>query len=196
MLLNDEQLMLETSNGSLPAFELLVQRWDRRMTGYFYRCVGNPDEAEDLRQELFYRLYKNRKSFNSNAKFQPWLYRIATNLVIDQVARKKKPNTEILSEENHRSFAYTNSNQENHSRGKAVMKEIGERIRETLERISGEERVVLVMRHFEQLTFREIADILGAPESTVKTRLYRALRSMREELKRVGIVGMECLETN
>jgi RNA polymerase sigma-70 factor (ECF subfamily) len=196
MLLTDEMLMMETCNGSLPAFELLVQRWDKRMLNYLYRCVGDRAEAEDLRQELFLKLYNNRKSFDGKRNFQPWLYRIAANLVIDKIARKKKPVMEAIHEQNGDSVPVLQETQEKHSRGRAMMNEIADRIKTALETIPGEERIVLIMRHYENLTFKEIAQVLDTPESTVKTRLYHGLRLLRDQLKRMGIVGMECMQPN
>ena len=81
--------MLELKNGSRAAFELLVQRWDRKMLNYFSRCTYHRNEAEDLRQELFLRVYLRAETFKSDGNFQSWIYRIATNLVIDKISRKK-----------------------------------------------------------------------------------------------------------
>ncbi len=195
MLLTDEQLMQESCQGSLPAFELLIQRWNGRMLAYFYRCCNHRQESEYLCQELFYRVYKQRQSFRTDGRFQPWLYRVATNLMIDQVVRKRKKVMQSIDERDGECFNPALVSNEPISRMYASSGEIGERVERALESIPGDLRVVLVMRHYENLTFKEIAEVLQLPESTIKTRVYRALSAMRKALKQAGVFEADCFQT-
>ncbi|MEW6238514.1 MAG: sigma-70 family RNA polymerase sigma factor [Candidatus Omnitrophota bacterium] len=195
MLLSDEQLIVESGNGSLLAFELLVQRWDKRMLNYFLRCVGNRDEAEDLRQELFLRIYNHRRSFAPGGSFQAWLYRIATNLVIDKFARKRSPVMRPIDSNDEENCERSLAAADGLSRDEASRREIGRRIEEALDLLPGEMRIALVMRHFENLSFKDIAEVLHLPESTIKTRVYRGLDAMRRELKRLGVLEADCFQT-
>ncbi len=194
MPLTDEQLMLQSQKGSLASFELLIQRWDKRMLNYFFRCVGVSVEAEDLRQELFLRIYVKRKSFKGNRPFSPWIYRIATNLVIDKVSRKRNPDMCPMEELTGSLSEACPDSLTTNSRSAAENGELSRIVREALRRIPGKERIALVMRHFENLNFKEIAEVLGAPESTIKTRVYRGLSALRKELKRMGVLDIDCLQ--
>jgi RNA polymerase sigma-70 factor, ECF subfamily len=191
MPLSDEQLMLESSRGSVSAFELLVRRWDRRMLAYLRRCVGNPAEAEDLRQELFLKIYQKRALYRAGGAFSSWLYRIATNLVIDKHARKLKLLSQSIDELETDSSAPADESTAD-SRDRAALGEFEDRIFAALQRIPDNERIVLVLRHFENRNFKEIAELTNEPESTIKSRVYRGLQTMRSELKRAGIIEADC----
>ncbi len=177
---NDEQLMMQCRKGSISAFERLIHRWDTRMFTYFMRCVGNREEAEDLRQELFLRLYRKRKSFKAAGNFQGWLYRIATNLVIDHCKKNRKHTLPTIEECPEPFMLEVQGNE-------TIMNDIKERIERALNAIDAEKRVVLVLHHFENMTCREIASSLNIPLHTAKNRLYRGLEQLRIELKKVGI---------
>ena len=186
MNLTDEQLMIESAEGSNVAFECLIRRWDTRLFNFFLRCVGNRGEAEDLRQELFLRIYRHRKSFKYDGHFQTWIYRIATNLFIDRHVRKRKPMMTTLDECDEACFA-TQGNSDNDPASHTSWVEMKDRLSHALKQVPDDKRVVLVLHHFENMTCREIADALQLPQHTVKNRLYRGLDIMRQELKRVGI---------
>ncbi len=194
MTVSDEQLMLDIMQGSNPAFELFVRRWNSRMLCFFKRCVGNAVEAEDLRQDLFLRVYQKRSTYRQQGRFEAWLYRIAANLVIDKHARKKKGILQSLDDIDESDQAAQDSAAQ-HSRCCAQMGEYEERIFKSLQLIPEGERIVLVLRHFENLNFKEIADLIDAPESTVKSRVYRGLQSMRQQLKQAGILENEVLKS-
>ncbi len=187
----DERLMDNSSKGILSAFEILISRWDNRMFNYFLRCVGDRDEAEDLRQELFFRVYQKRKTFRPDGCFQSWLYRIATNLVIDRVSQKKR--TAMQSIEEYEDGCLSLSEQSN-SIEKASLNELKRRIEQALHLVSADKRIVLVLHHFENMTCKEIAAMLKLPLHTVKNRLYRGLDELRIELKRLGILETACLQ--
>ncbi|HQH73019.1 MAG TPA: RNA polymerase sigma factor [bacterium] len=193
MLLTDEQLISQCGQGSLPAFELLIRRWDKRILQFIYRCVGCRDEAEDLRQELFLKIYQQRKSFRPNGNFQAWLYKIATNLIIDKWVRKKRPLLTPLDDLPDGNLAPWHSSIEGDGRRSASAREIQVRIHTALLRLPPEERMVLILRHYENLPFKEIAELVQTPESTVKTRVYRALHTLRHELKELGVAEMDCV---
>lgn len=197
MPVSDEQLMMESSRDSIPAFELLIRRWEQRMLVFLYRCVGNRVEAEDLRQELFLRVYQKRSSFRPEGHFDAWLYRIATNLVIDKYARKAKLRTHSLEEmelgQEHTEADSPLESRKLDVRNQAALGEFEERIWAALQRIPDNERIVLILRHFENLNFKEIAEWLNEPESTVKSRVYRGLESMKQELKQAGIFETDCI---
>lgn len=192
-MLGDEQLLVESCSGSLAAFELIIQRWDKRMLAYFYRCTSSIEDAKDLRQELFLRVYQSRKRFKPNGSFSAWIYTIASNLVIDKVARKKTiptkqiEETELYMQEPH-GISIPSARHQMQS-GK-----LQEYLHAALQQLPTEQRMALVMRHMEELTFVQIAQILDTSESTVKTRVYRGLVALKKELKRSGILEADFLQ--
>ncbi|MBD3266027.1 sigma-70 family RNA polymerase sigma factor [bacterium] len=192
-MIQDEQLIREVAGGSRAAFELLVQRWDRRMFNYLLRCAHGREEAEDLRQELFLRVYLRAKTFQEGKPFQPWIYRIATNLVIDKVARKRTMKPEERADmEEASTFNQLKSNPD--ARGRVNRGELSNLVQKALERLPSEQKIALVMRHFEGLRFEEIARILDVSESTLKSRVYRGLSALKEELKQIGILEVDCFQ--
>lgn len=188
MTITDERLMEEVRQGAAAAFELLVQRWDRRMIGYFVRLAGNRQEAEDLRQELFLRLYQKRHLYKPGSAFQPWLYRMATNLAIDKVGRRRRPPTEPIDMGETGADTDARLACNDHARGAAERNETESLVEAALNALPGEFKAALVMRHFEQLSFVQIAEILEIPESTVKTRVYRGLTLLKKHLKPLGLL--------
>lgn len=192
-MLQDEQLIQESSAGSQAAFELLIQRWDSRMLSYFYRCTGSMEDAKDLRQELFLRVYQSRNRFKPNGKFTAWIYTIASNLAIDKVARKKTVKT--LPIENEHEMKHPTEDKENSARNAVHSGKLQDWIGSALQQLPSDQRIALVMRHYEELTFVQIAQILETSESTVKTRVYRGLQSLKKELKRNGILEADCLQS-
>lgn len=187
---SDEQLMLESGRGSISAFELLVRRWDRRMLLFLQRYVGDRMEAEDLRQELFLKIYQKRDMYRPGGQFSSWLYRIAANLAIDKYARKARLPSQSLDELETDALAPGDAAVAD-SRNRAALGEFEDRISIALQRLPDRERMALVLRHFENRNFKEIAEMTGEAESTVKSRVYRGLQSMRDELKRMGVFEMD-----
>lgn len=190
MLLTDEQLMQDICAGSLPAYELLVQRWRRRMWIYFMRCAGQTQEAEDLCQELFFSIYRKRSRFQTDRSFKAWIYSIATHLFIDKVARKRRKELSLFGTDEKEEtpvIAYDPV-----SRTLAAGNEIGERIERAMRSIPEDLRTVLIMKHYEDLTFKEIAEALHQPESTIKSKIYRALSELRAILEKSGVSEADC----
>lgn len=193
MVITDETLIQESAEGSRAAFELLVQRWDGRMLRYFMRCTPSHQEAEDMRQELFLRLYLRAGTFKPEGVFQSWIYRIATNLVIDKIGRKKSMQAGLHETIDEQEEGPVLSVQEQ-SREQVKQGELQFYLEKALAALPAEQRVTLVMRHFEGFQFDEMADLLGEPESTLKSRVYRGLMALRQELKRMGIMELDCFQ--
>lgn len=193
--LSDESLMVKMKEGSLHAFECLILRWDERMFTYFLRCTGNKDDAEDLRQELFLRLYEKQNTYKSPGNFKPWIYKIAANMVIDRYKRIKRSPTQEIEDWEENEFSFEGISPELSSSSHASQIELGERIERALNRIPDEKRIVLVLHHFENLCCTEIAETLQITLPTVKYRLYSGMDSLRIELKRLGVLESSCFQT-
>lgn len=187
--------MMKMKEGSLSAFESLILRWDERMFTYFLRCTGNKADAEDLRQELFLRLYEKQNTYKPPGIFKSWIYKIASNMVIDRYKRIKRSPTKEIEDWDKNEFSFESISPENSSCSQASQNELGERIEKALNRIPNEKRIVLVLHHFENLCCAEIAETLQITLPAVKYRLYSGMDSLRIELKRLGILESSCFQT-
>ncbi len=189
---SDEQLVQAAQSGDSAAFGQLVDRWDRKIRGAIYRVLGSDDEARDLTQEAFFKAYRGLPSFKQEARFSSWLYQIALNLCRDRMRRKRGRIHMSLEELELAGSARLIES------GPSVqeMAEAGELSRVVATAVAAlpaEQREVIVLKEYQELTFAEIAEVLALPVSTVKTRLYRGLGQLRQSLERRGIHGSTAL---
>ena len=183
---SDERLVEAFQAGDLAAFDLLVLRWERKIQGTIYRILGTEEDARDVSQEAFLKAFRALPGFKGEARFSSWLYQIALNLCRDRLRRKRG-----------KAFVSLDSLEEDTGlppqRGGLSPYELAERgallslVREALAALPDEQRQVIVLKEYEELTFLEIAAILDVPLSTVKTRLYRGLVILRGRLERQGL---------
>jgi RNA polymerase sigma-70 factor, ECF subfamily len=184
---DDAQVMLRVKAGDDSAFDYLVQKYRRPMMGFMYRMTHNAAVAEDLAQEVFLRVYRSRGSYEPSAKFTTWLYRIATNLAVNHArdTRHERPeNTVSLDEPDDETGTTmdvpdsTLSVEENLLR-RERLKAIRAKVQELPER----QRMAVVMHKYQQMDYRQIADVLKLSESATKSLLFRAYETLREQLK-------------
>lgn len=187
----DEELLARAHGGDDRSFGELVSRWERPLFHFVYRMLSRSEDARDVCQETFLRVIAHADRFRPGAKFSTWMYQIALNLCRDQ-ARKKRRWSLILSDDAEPSAettttSWTSSLEQPESATEA--KERRTALLDALREIPAEQREVVVLKEFEGLKFREIADILRCPESTVKSRMYYGLTGLRHALERRGIHG-------
>jgi RNA polymerase sigma-70 factor, ECF subfamily len=188
MAATDEELVDAFQAGDLAAFDDLVRRWERRILAAIYRVMGTEDEARDLCQEAFLRAYRSLGGFKREARFSSWLYQIALNLCRDRMRRRRGRvlvSLDALEDEGA-------SIPPRPTPTPLDLLEAGSLSRVVAEAVEGlpeEQREVIVLKEYQDLTFLEIAEILDVPLSTVKTRLYRGLGQLRVRLERRGIRG-------
>lgn len=185
--LTDEQLVTAAVGDDPDAFGALVKRWERKIFALCFGMLGREDEAKDAAQETFVSAYRNLKNFRGEAKVSSWLHRIAVNQCLTIKRRKKARPEELLDEETNeadRVFVAPAA------KSPANTTEQAERlfhVRSAVTSLPPELRQVVVMKEFEEMTFQEISDTLEVPLSTVKSRLYTALKQLRTKLERLPI---------
>jgi RNA polymerase sigma-70 factor, ECF subfamily len=189
MGLTDEELVAAFQQGDQSAFDALVSRWDRKIHGAIYRVVGGDDDARDLCQEAFLKAYRGLGSFKREARFSSWLYQIALNCCRDRLRRRRGKTAVSLDEVEE-------------SRGGGLRaaapspfdlieaRDLRHLVEDAMATLSAEEREVVILKEYQELTFPEIAEALDVPLSTVKTRLYRGLAQLRHRLERQGVRGV------
>lgn len=185
---SDEQIVERALAGDTEAFGEIVRRWERPIFALSYGMLGSAEDARDATQETFLAAFRSLRGFRGEAKVSSWLHRIAVNQCITRQRRARvRPETALdatgtgddaaqLAAPGHGSPARTAERRE---RTAAVRQAVGA--------LPPELREVVVMKEFEELTFQQIADALGVPLSTVKSRLYTALRQLRMRLEEYGL---------
>ncbi len=183
----DEELVDAFQAGSLSAFDDLVRRWERKIQAAIYRVMGTEDEARDLCQETFLKAYRALGAFKREARFSSWLYQIALNLCRDRM-RRRKGRTMVSLETLETDVLSLRSTGHGPSPLELVeASALSRAVADAVSDLPDEQREVIVLKEYQDLTFLEIAEILDVPLSTVKTRLYRGLGQMRLRLERQGI---------
>ena len=189
--LDDRALVVEAQTGSRAAFEELVRRYDRDVLRLALNLMKRPEDARDVYQEAFLKVYRNLHRFRFECSFYTWLYRIVTNVCLDHL-RRRQARPEDQSPEPHRGihdegmtdfFERQREHRPTLDPERTMFGlEITARIATAMQRLSPRERIVFEMKHYQGLKLRAIGDALGTTEETVKNSLFRATRKLRHEL--------------
>ena len=173
----DHELMRRCREGDFGALAELVDRWDGRVARVLARLVASPSEVEDLRQEVFLKVFRARNRYRARGAFSTWLYRIVLNVARD-AARRRRP--EPLGDHEPRAT-------DEPAEQLAEQREVRRQVAAALETLPEMLREPLVLKHYSELTFAQIAEVTGLPASTVKSRVGAALVRLRRALERQGI---------
>lgn len=182
----NETLMLRFRDGDVRAFELLLQRHRHSIFEFILRSVGpwNTTQAEDLTQETFLRVVKQASAYEQRAKFTTWLFTLARNLCIDASRRRKHRKAQSLDQADEEGNSLLDRTA---SSGPAVDRQVighqlQARLEEAISSLPEDQREVFLMRESADLSFKEIADVIGVSENTVKSRMRYALEKLRASL--------------
>jgi RNA polymerase sigma factor (sigma-70 family) len=181
----DDQLVLLAQQGNKQAFAALVDRYKGRVYRTLFQVVGDPYEAEDLAQEVFLRFYRSLGSYRGDAALTTWLHRLTLNLAFDYLrARKRRPLQVPLEppEDREERSAPEVASPDEGPEEEALRQERRRLLHQAIMALPPAYREVVMLYHFQQLSYQEIADRLGAPVRTVETRLYRARHMLKQAL--------------
>lgn len=188
----DERLLVEKAQaGNRPAFEELVRRYDRDVLRLAVNLMKRTEDARDVYQEAFLKVYRNLHRFRFECSFYTWLYRIVTNVCLDHLRRRQARPEDQAPEMHPAQFEDASTDFfERQREQRATLdperhllgQEIKARLAVAMERLSPRERLVFEMKHYQGLKLRAIGDALGTSEETVKNSLFRATRKLRTEL--------------
>jgi RNA polymerase sigma-70 factor (ECF subfamily) len=186
-VLSDAEVMLRVKTGDQSAFDYLVQKYRRPLVSFMYRMARNAAAAEDLAQEVFLRVYRSRETYEASAKFTTWLYRIATNLAVNHArdTRHERPEVTVSLDEPNEDTGMT---LELPDGGLTVEQALMRRermlaIRRKVEALPERQRLAVIMHKYQQMDYKQIADVLKLSESATKSLLFRAYETLREQLK-------------
>jgi len=185
---DDEALVRQAQQGSTSAFEELVRHYDRVVLRLALNITSSYEDAQDIYQEAFLRAYRNLGRFRFECSFYTWIYRITTNLCLDHLRQKQLRNRDIIAER------FTEPDEDSvldrvpdqrpgtSPERAALSREVRERIRMALGRLSPRERVVFELKHYQGLKLQTVATMLNTTENTIKNTLFRATHKLRVEL--------------
>jgi RNA polymerase sigma-70 factor (ECF subfamily) len=184
-LSSDENIVERALTGDADAFGELVRRWERRIFALTYGMLGREEDARDATQETFIAAFRNLRGFRGEAKVSSWLHRIAVNQCITRQRRAKVRSETALEDEQERDAASFASPSMLSPARVVENRQVTQAVRRAVNSLPVELRQVIVMKEFEDLTFKEIADALDLPLSTVKSRLYTALKQLQMRLQKI-----------
>ena len=177
---NDEQLLIENvQRGEMAAFQQLVEKYKQKVYYMALEMTGNHHDAEDLSQEVFMKVYVSIKDFRGDSKLSSWLYRIAMNLCIDKSRRKRLKLVELDERIQEKPSPGLTPDAAIQSQAMQVQ------IQQALSKLPPRQRSIFVMRHYNEMMLREIAEVLEISEGTVKAQLFRAIQKLQKELARL-----------
>jgi RNA polymerase sigma-70 factor (ECF subfamily) len=171
----DRDLIAKARRGDVEAFNLLVSRWERRIFNYLLRLLANREDALDVSQEVFLKAYQNLPKLDAVEKFAGWLFRIAHNEAFS-LLRRKRPETELPP-----GLDLSGVRPTEHG-GRLLPLELSLAVESALKLLNDDQRDAVLLKIYQGFKFDEMAEILGCPVSTVKSRLYTALELLKGAL--------------
>tara|TARA_B110000116_G_C16705262_1_gene521795 strand:+ start:146 stop:730 length:585 start_codon:yes stop_codon:yes gene_type:complete len=185
----DEQLIASFQNGDREAYNQLVHRYKDKLTNFIYRFTYDIDSAQDLAQDTLLKVYINKDSYRTIAKFSTWIYTIASNLAKTELRKLKRRKTYSISDlsTDDREFVV-------HTTDEASFEDIedtnvsGKILQESLIKLDSEFRNIIILRDIQELSYDEISRILQIPLGTVKSRINRGRFKLKDILKEKGVI--------
>jgi len=190
MTQQETELIIRAQNGNASAFEELIYNYDKKVLALAMKYVKNEDDAKDIYQEVFIRVFKGLKKFQFQSEFSTWLFRITTNVCLTYVSRKKDhtklsefdiDETDNINSMNRDELIYDGISPEEEAAGN----DVGEIVNAAVETLSPKQKMTFVLKHYEGYKIREIAEMLNCKEGTVKKYLFDAVNNLKKKLKPV-----------
>jgi len=182
-----EDLMARIAKGDEDSFQILVDRHQTSVLNVIYRFIGDRTQAKDLAQEVFLRVWQSAKHYEPKAKFTTWLYRITANLSINELksARRRRWLPFHRSEGSETAIEETFSNEALSPEDLLLQKERNRQISDALQSLPDNQRMALVLKRYDGLSYNEIAEILDCSVSAVESLIVRAKKTLQEKLKKI-----------
>jgi RNA polymerase sigma-70 factor, ECF subfamily len=185
-LLSDAEVMLRVAAGDDTAFDYLVEKFRRPLVSFMNRMTHNSGVAEELAQEVFLRVYRSRATYAADAKFTTWLYRIATNLAVNHArdTKAERSGTSLDEPDPETGLTIDVADPETTVEQKLLRRERLAAIRKEIESLPERQRLAVIMHKYQNMDYRQIADVLKLSESATKSLLFRAYETLRVKLEK------------
>lgn len=180
-------LIRKAKNGDIHAFENLIENHRKRVYNIAFKMLHNQEDAYDITQEVFIRVFKSMKGFREEASFSTWIYRITKNACLDELRKRKNKATVSMDEDLETEDGTIKRQVEDCSPGPDALyesMELRDIVRTAIELLSDEHKFVIILRDLQGFSYEEIAKVLECPEGTVKSRINRARKALKEILQR------------
>jgi len=187
---SDRDLVATAVSGVEGSFEELVRRYQRPISAYVYRMVGNYESALDLTQEIFIKVYSSLRRYRSEFKFSTWIYKIAHNAAIDHLRRTATREQSLVMGPEDDQFDLPVESKRLSPEQESERKERRGEIESVVRALPSNYRELIILRHSQDLSYEEIVEVTGLPLGTVKNRLFRAREMMRQQFVEKGITGI------
>lgn len=187
---SDRELVAIAVSGVDGSFEELVRRYQRPISAYVYRMVGNYESALDLTQEIFIKVYNSLKRYRAEFKFSTWIYKIAHNAAVDHLRRNSSREQSLTVGPEGDSFELPVQSTRLSPEQESERRERRVEIEAVVHALPANYRELIVLRHSQDLSYEEIVEVTGLPLGTVKNRLFRARELMRQQFVDKGITGI------
>ncbi len=180
----DTSWVTASQHGDTAAFNRLVLKWEKQVYNLALRMLQDPDDAAETTQEIFLRAFRAIRSFRHDANFSTWLYRIAANQCLTRLKKRGHQRAYSLDDQELKLTIDQHAPRQESHEQQFLREDAGARVREALVLLSAEQRLVLELKFFQEMTFEEIAVVAQAPLSTVKSRLYDGLGILKQHFAR------------
>lgn len=187
---SDRELVATAARGVEGSFEELVKRYQRPISAYVYRMVGDYDAALDLTQEIFIKIYASLSRYRPEFKFSTWIYKIAHNAAIDHLRRSSGRERSLTAGTDAEHYDLPLESEGLSPEQQSEREERRSEIEMVVQSLPTAYRELIVLRHSQDLTYEEIVEVTGLPLGTVKNRLFRAREMMRQQFINRGITGI------
>lgn len=184
---SDEELIKRFQEDDLTAYDAIVLRYKDQLLNFAYRFLGNVEEAEDIVQETFLRLYRNRHAYRQIAKFSTWIYTIAGNLAKTELRKRKRRKSVSISDMGFEDKEYELEDEMANTEQQANSALTDRIIQKAIDELSPRFREVIILRDIQELSYEEIGSILHIPLGTVKSRVNRARLKLQSKLKDIKL---------
>jgi RNA polymerase sigma-70 factor (ECF subfamily) len=189
-LVSDRELVAIAVSGFDGSFEELVRRYQRPISAYVYRMVGNYESALDLTQEIFIKVYNSLSRYRAEFKFSTWIYKIAHNAAVDHLRRTATREQSLVLGPEGDTFDLPLESARPSPEQESEQKERRGEIEAVVRALPSNYRELIILRHSQDLSYEEIVEVTGLPLGTVKNRLFRAREMMRQQFVDKGITGI------
>lgn len=188
---DDKELIKQVMDGDERAFAELVRKWQRPLVNFIVKYTGNVDDAQELIQETFRTVYEKLPSLKEPERFSSWIYKIALNQARMHLRRIRNRQTETLEDQTYENneqkdvFSSFTASEQANPEERFSRQEMARVVRRALRRIDEKQRDVIMLKEYGGLKFTEIAEVLDAPLSTIKSRMYMGMENLKREILKI-----------
>jgi RNA polymerase sigma-70 factor (ECF subfamily) len=186
---DESRLAALARNGDRKAFAEIVKRYQNKIMKLGFRMLNQLQEAEDVAQETFFKVYSNLHRYDVTQKFSTWIYRVATNICIDRLRRRKEQisldvaGSEPSNDNTNRELQLKISNKWQTPENQVILSELQGQVQQAVQQLPDKYRLAIVLRYMQELSLQEISEVLDIPLPTVKTRIHRGREVLRKKLE-------------